>query len=375
LYTGFASSSYYNDRGGGANALCLHESPEVPVGASAGDQNGGRLFGTEYQHTGQVDKNHDKDAACTVCELETAGKVYTQWGRSKDCSNEHYTLYQGIVMSNHYTQNKNEFVCVSTDRAFHAKSSNADNNGNLWYTVEVEAGSMDEDVYQHNREIGCVVCVSDAVVPPTPWYEDKIFTDLTKKVDGHATSIATKETIVNVKTLSDKVNTKAATTALTALDTKVGKLETDLNAAIATGISGLKTQVDSDRKAFGDAMVLKVKTAFTDSSSLDLPSVDSRFDWSVLCNGAMDADECGDTPDCTDATVATTCPVACDTCVVEKKKSAINTSDGKLTVKINQGEKLTIDNGYEDVVMTQTQVEDLVKAAVSEAFSTAASGF
>ena len=33
---------------------------------SNGDQNGALLYGTEYQNAG-VSKNHDKDAACSVC--------------------------------------------------------------------------------------------------------------------------------------------------------------------------------------------------------------------------------------------------------------------------------------------------------------------
>jgi len=196
-----------------------------------------------------------------------------------------------------------------------------------------------------------------------------------KKVDAHATDLAKKETIANVKTLTDKVNTKAATTALTSLDSKVNSINTELNTAITSGISQLKIQVDNDRKSFGDSLVAKVGGAFSDGSNLDLPQVPSRFDWGALCNGQADASTCGDAPTCNTTEVTEACPVACGTCVVAKTKSSIKTSSGKLIVKVNQGETLIIDNGYEDTVMTQTSVEDLVKAAISAAFEKAAAGF
>jgi hypothetical protein len=83
----------------------MHPKPQFPPGMSNGDQNGALLYGTEYQNTGAVDKNHDKDAGCSVCQHNTRSTVYTQWGR-RTCSNGHKLEYWGLVMANHYTQKK-----------------------------------------------------------------------------------------------------------------------------------------------------------------------------------------------------------------------------------------------------------------------------
>jgi len=160
LYEGFIANSYYSHKhhnGGGINALCMHNSPQYPRGYNDGDQNGNLLYGTEYENTGALDKNHNGDAACAVCEHKTSTTVYTQWGRTS-CSNGHNLEYTGYLMSTHYGQNKAENICVDKERAVHAANSNGDQNGSLLYTSEMEGGSADEGEYRVNVEIACSVC-------------------------------------------------------------------------------------------------------------------------------------------------------------------------------------------------------------------------
>lgn len=160
LYTGFMASSKYDHAGGGANTLCMHGSGQAPSGASSSNKNGNLLYGMEYQNTGAIDKNHDQDAACAVCELDRWESVYTQWGRSEACTNGHQTLYKGYIMANKYTQQKGEYVCVDEARAAHSKQSTGDENGGLLYTTEMEQGASDESQYPHNVEVGCSVCAA-----------------------------------------------------------------------------------------------------------------------------------------------------------------------------------------------------------------------
>jgi hypothetical protein len=160
LYQGFVAKDYYTHPGSGANYLCMHPQPEWPSGMNAGNQDGALLYGVEYQNTGAVDKNHDKDAGCAVCEHETAASVYVQWGR-KSCTNGHNTLYWGVVMADRYTHKKSLYICVDWERAFHPTSSNADHNGGLLYTTEMQTNghsSGDEVQYGHDRELSCAVC-------------------------------------------------------------------------------------------------------------------------------------------------------------------------------------------------------------------------
>merc|ERR1711981_168792 len=104
----------------------MHPNPEWAEGMKTSNQNGALIYGTEYENTGAIDKNHDKDAGCVVCQHTGQVQLYTQWGRTS-CSNGHRLEYWGMVMANHYSQRKSQFICVDRERAIHARSSNANN--------------------------------------------------------------------------------------------------------------------------------------------------------------------------------------------------------------------------------------------------------
>jgi hypothetical protein len=123
VYDGWIGGGAHNHNGSGANLMCMHPQPQRPDGASTGNQNGALIYGAEYENTGAVDKNHDRDAACIVCEKVNVGSVYVQWGR-RTCTNGHNTEYWGVIMAQHYSQQKGEFVCVDWERAIHKTSHN-----------------------------------------------------------------------------------------------------------------------------------------------------------------------------------------------------------------------------------------------------------
>jgi len=139
----------------------LHSEPILE--GTTSDNNGGRMYGTEYQNTGDVDKNHNYDAACSVCISKTA--MNTVWGR-KDCDDNasgKELVYTGYIMANEYTQYKGEFVCVDEKRKQHLRSKKEDNDGNMWYTTEAQCGSLPCGPYVNDRELACAVCrVEDA---------------------------------------------------------------------------------------------------------------------------------------------------------------------------------------------------------------------
>merc|ERR1712176_706777 len=81
VYEGFMASNHHS-HGGGASALCMHPDPESPQGYSDHHNGGNKLYGMEYKDTGAIDKNHAHDAACAVCEQQSAETVYVQWGRN-----------------------------------------------------------------------------------------------------------------------------------------------------------------------------------------------------------------------------------------------------------------------------------------------------
>jgi hypothetical protein len=123
----------------------------------------------EYQDTGAIDLNHDREAACAVCELNHWESVYTQWGRSTTCTNGHITLYTGFIMAERYNHNKGEFICLDSERAVTPSSSSGNQNGGLLYTTEMERESSNEEQYPHNVEVGCSVCVAQVQAQEVPF--------------------------------------------------------------------------------------------------------------------------------------------------------------------------------------------------------------
>merc|ERR1719420_1090463 len=160
LYEGFIAGAHYHHWGSGANHLCMTQHSNAPPGATTSNQNGALLYGTEYQNTGNIDKNHNGDAACAVCTFPTVS-VHTEWGRYGSCSGDLQMLYKGVVMADWYWHKKSEFICVDEERATHAASYGGWNSGCLLYTTEMEGGSTHESWYPHDKEVGCSVCASE----------------------------------------------------------------------------------------------------------------------------------------------------------------------------------------------------------------------
>lgn len=184
LYKGYAAGVRYDRTGGGANNLCLHSSPQSPAVFNDQDSTGGNsaeISGVEYT-TGDVKSSssnyffgfplakgrHQGDAACSVCMMDDASSVYTQWGRSRTCSNGHKEVYSGLVMGARHNDRTGEFVCVSSNFDVRNGSSSAKSfDSHRWYPAETR--SHDEDsatnegadlVYRHGVEVGCTVCAA-----------------------------------------------------------------------------------------------------------------------------------------------------------------------------------------------------------------------
>lgn len=119
--------------------------------------------------------------------------MYVEWGRGDPredasspatCSSPgHEAMYTGLVMSTHHGQQKAENLCVDLEHAAHAASSDANHNGGLLYTTEMEKGSADEAAYPHNREVGCTMCgipgrgvTADGELEYYPKQERSVFT-------------------------------------------------------------------------------------------------------------------------------------------------------------------------------------------------------
>ena len=164
IYSGYAASGRYDHSGSGANTLCLSPSPDwTGSSTSTGNDNGGLIYGTEFQGSGygvatygvySSAQMQDYDGRCATC-LVSGNTATMMVPGTVACPAGWALQYWGYLMSSHYTQTKSEFVCVANNPT--RDGSAADSNGNLWYPVEAELGSLTAP-YQQDREIVCSVC-------------------------------------------------------------------------------------------------------------------------------------------------------------------------------------------------------------------------
>jgi len=163
IYDGLVAGGHYQHSGGGSNTLCLSKNPTW-LNYDDGSQNGNLLYGTEYQTNPSFglevfNSLYDFDAPCAVCLVEAPFFMHPG---SKECPSGWTVLYEGYLMSEHFTYQKSETVCVDKE-AESIAGSGTNSNGNLWYPTEAECGSLpcSSEGYVQDREITCSVCVKN----------------------------------------------------------------------------------------------------------------------------------------------------------------------------------------------------------------------
>ena len=173
LYDGIIAGQKNNHRGGGVNFLCMHAHPQYPAGYSDSRQIlATPLAGVKYMNSDVLGKNIKGEAACVVCQHNTAKSVYVQWGRVK-CSNGHTTQYSGLVMASRMADFKTETICVDLDRALHSTSQTKSGWSANLHTTEFHSKpkAINEKVYTNFREVACAVCAPPELTR-TPACED-----------------------------------------------------------------------------------------------------------------------------------------------------------------------------------------------------------
>lgn len=168
VYAGYTAGAHQTHAGGGANTLCLTNTPvwtTPPPGSTLMTFNDNNLdhallYGSEYETSGGqigLDTRHDYDSVCAVCLQPDASNVFMYPGAAT-CPTGWNTEYYGYLMSSHYTQPKTDWLCVDANPT--AAGSVTNSNGRLLYSTEVECGALPCAVggYTQNREVVCSVC-------------------------------------------------------------------------------------------------------------------------------------------------------------------------------------------------------------------------
>ena len=142
--------------------LCLHPDPQYPTGYSdSADSRSNILYGVEYSRNGNdiVLGSNNQDAACAVCQHNTATTIYVQWGRVK-CSKGHITQYSGLLMASQHKEKKTQNICVDLERVAHRTSNPEKDIAAKLYTSEFipKSKAPNKKLYTDGREIACAVC-------------------------------------------------------------------------------------------------------------------------------------------------------------------------------------------------------------------------
>ena len=161
LYAGRAAGSFYDEKGGGANYLCLPEQPQYS-NYTAGTQDGrAYLYGVEYQtgsssNGGPFHSVYQHNAPCAVCYTSTR-ETLVMIPAQLTCPSSWTREYYGYLMANWVGDRRSMFECVDHSPES-VPGSIANTNGALFHHVEVKCNGISCPPYDTQKEVTCVVC-------------------------------------------------------------------------------------------------------------------------------------------------------------------------------------------------------------------------
>ncbi len=158
LYTGRMSGVFHNQKGGGANFLCLPNDPEYHTLNTKTQKHYSQIHGTEYEVP--IAGSHDHNVPCAVCHATTrAAKVMIPAKTS--CPTSWTREYYGYLQSEHNggDRQRTEFVCVDKDQVPLA-GSHANINGAVIYHVRASCTGIQCPPYNVDQVLACTVCTN-----------------------------------------------------------------------------------------------------------------------------------------------------------------------------------------------------------------------
>ena len=159
VYAGRAGGSYYTHKGGGANYLCLPESPDY-LRSTAGHQGGSPVYGAEYEsaggNRGPLESVHDHNVPCAVC-CTTARVMVLMLPAKTQCPPSWTLEYNGYLMTAHKDQHRTAFECIDQDPEC-IPGSVGNENAALFYHTEATCTGLPCPPYDSSKELACAVC-------------------------------------------------------------------------------------------------------------------------------------------------------------------------------------------------------------------------
>ena len=155
LYEGITGGEWYDNKGGGANYVCLPKVPQylnttVPLYSAY-------MSGTEYETGNRIfSEKQDHNAPCAVCYTSTKSVKLMIPARTS-CPSSWTIEYKGYLMTADYSHKNNKvYECVD-ENPESIDGSDADTNGALFYFTRSTTG-LPCPPYVENYAITCVVC-------------------------------------------------------------------------------------------------------------------------------------------------------------------------------------------------------------------------
>ena len=159
LYEGITAGSWWNTPGGGANYLCLPETPEYSD-YFPGVQGTNPLHGTEYQldNKSPLPNVHDLNVPCAVCYVPTRSAHLMIPARTS-CMTGWTKEYQGYLMATRHNNAhyRTMYECVDKNPEY-IPGSAASIDGAVFFHVEATCSGIPCPPYHPEKEITCVVC-------------------------------------------------------------------------------------------------------------------------------------------------------------------------------------------------------------------------
>ena len=159
VYSGIAGGTFYNQRGGGANYLCMPKVPEYShiLRYRNGTQGHAYVYGSEYQDP--IQGSHDNNVPCAVCRVSTRSTVLMIPAKAT-CPSSWTREYYGYIMTEWRGHNGRTMLeCVDTDQESLPGGGHANTDGALFYHVEAVCNhGLPCPPYNPTQELNCVMC-------------------------------------------------------------------------------------------------------------------------------------------------------------------------------------------------------------------------
>ena len=156
VYAGRAGGTYYTDKGGAANYLCMPDDPDY-LSYQPGVQGYSYVYGAEYQSGVVLSAVFQHNVPCAVCYASTRVAVIMIPAKTR-CPSTWTLEYSGYLMSDYRGHGHSTMYECVDQNPDSVPGSAPNTDGALFYRVEANCNGMACPPYDPQKELTCAVC-------------------------------------------------------------------------------------------------------------------------------------------------------------------------------------------------------------------------